>query len=100
MTSWGEASSSNAGEGSATGSQSDRQRLSDRWVVRRPAGVRRRLGRVTDGERRERGEGYQENGNPELGLENAGRTDANWVVVNDELAPVGWRSPAEVESGD
>ena len=31
-------------------------------------------------------EGYQENGNTELGLEKAGRTDTNWVVVNDELA--------------
>ena len=59
MTSWGEASGSQAGEGSATGRQSD--------------------GRLTREE--ERGEGQQENGNTELGLEKAGRTDTNWVVV-------------------
>ena len=45
-------------------------------------------------------EGYQENQNTELGLENAGRTDTNWVFANDELAPAGWRSQAEVGSGD
>ena len=99
MTSWGEASGSQAGEGSATGSQSGRQGLGDRRVVRQ-SGVPRQVVRVTDGELGKRGEGYQENGNTELGLENADRTDTNWVVANDELARAGWRSPAEVGSGD
>ena len=53
------------------GRQTDRQGLDDRQVVGQ-AGVRRQVGRVTDGELGKRGEGYQENGNPELGLENAG----------------------------
>ena len=38
MTSWGEASGSQAGEGSATGSQSGRQGLGDRRGVQRQAG--------------------------------------------------------------
>ena len=79
--------------------QSGRRGLDDRRVVRQ-AGVWRQVGRVTDGELGKRGEGYQENGITELGLENAGRTDTNWVVINDELAPARWRSPAEVGSGD
>ena len=55
---------------------------------------------MTDGELGKRGEGYQENGITELGLENAGRTDTNWVVVNNERGLTGWRSPAEVGRGD
>ena len=62
MTRWGEASSSQAGEGSATGSQSGRQGLGDRHVVRQ-AGVWRQAGSqagrdsVTSDGRRTREEG-------------------------------------------
>jgi hypothetical protein len=35
---------------------------------------------VTDGELGKRGEGYEENRNTELILENAGRTDTNWKL--------------------
>ena len=61
------------------------RRVRVRWS-RCQAGVRRH--RQSDG-RRTREESYEENRENELFLVNAGRTDTNWEVVNDELAAAG-----------
>ena len=88
------------GEGSASGRQADGQARTRRQAGSR-AGRGSASGRQSDGRRtREEGRGLSRDWVTELGLENSDRTDTNWVVANDELAPAGWRSPAEVGSGD